>query len=60
MYAQTAFFSQIANDAAGNRTVLALIERGERFNRDGRDITAQVEADARRRLADAEAILAKA
>jgi hypothetical protein len=60
MYAQTAFVDQIANDAAGNRTVLALIERGERLNRDGKDITGEVKADALRRLADAEALLAHA
>jgi hypothetical protein len=54
-----AFRNDIARDVGNNAYWLKEIENGRRLFRDGTDITDEFAADARRRLSEAEAMLAQ-
>ena len=58
MHSNPAFRDQIAKAAGGHRTILSLIAKGQRFFREGAEVTAEIEAESRRRLSLAEGILA--
>jgi len=58
--AMAAFHQQLAADRAANQTLLQWIAAGTRcLDEHGRDNTAHRQKDARRRLADCEALLAQ-